>query len=188
MPKTFLRGDLLRQRKYLSAETCLDRSRRLQSRFLELREFASAVSVALYSPVLNEVFTEEIFRRARHSGKRVAYPRVRGHALEFVEVAGHDEMRAGAFGVLEPTGNQIIPPDALDIVVVPGVGFDLAGHRLGYGKGFYDRYLHAAGRCRKAVGLAYEMQLVSELPAEAHDVRMHLLVTEERILRFSGDD
>lgn len=184
MPKKSIRETLLARRKHMAADTCLGRSLLIQRRLLETTEFQGAAVVALYSPILNEVFTEELFRAARQAGKVVAYPRVRGEGLEFIATAEADDLRHGAFNVLEPIGERTIPLDALDLVVVPGVAFDRGGHRLGYGKGYYDRVLHPKGGGRLLIGLCFELQLVDALPAEAHDVAMDLLITEERVLRM----
>jgi len=184
MPKQSIREKLLSRRKHLSAESCLSRSLTIQQRLLETCEFQDAAVIALYSPILNEVFTEEIFRRAQKAGKLVAYPRVCGTGLEFVATSSAGEMSHGAFNVLEPTGTRTIPFEALEMVVVPGVAFDQNGHRLGYGKGFYDRVLHPGGKRPFLVGLCFEMQIVASLPTEIHDVAMDLLITEERVLRL----
>lgn len=179
MPKRSIRSDLLARRKHLAAETCLSHSLQIQQRLLQSIEFQSASAIALYSPVLNEVFTEQLFRAARNAGKLIAYPRVRGADLEFVQVAEASALAPGSFGVLEPTGDQLLSPGALDMVVVPGVGFDRRGGRLGYGKGFYDRGLHCSQRPGCLVGLCFELQLLERLPAESHDVHMDIIITEK---------
>lgn len=179
MPKRSIRADLLAQRKHLAAETCLSYSLQIQQHLLQTAEFQRAAAIALYSPVLNEVFTEQLFRAACDAGKLIAYPRVCGADLEFVRVAGPGDLAPGSFGVLEPTGSQLISPDALDLVVVPGVGFDRQGGRLGYGKGFYDRGLHHTQRPGCLVGLCFELQLLERLPAENHDVHMDIIITEK---------
>lgn len=185
MPKRSIRDELLARRRHLAVETCLGRSLAAQQSLLLAPEFVAATVVALYSPVRNEVFTEEIFTEARRCGKIVAYPRVRGALLEFVEVKERQELETGAYGILEPCGVHVVPLAALELIVVPGVAFDLAGHRLGYGKGYYDRLLH---ECRGLlVGLCFDFQLVEKLPAEAHDVRMNMVVTDERTLHFAAD-
>jgi 5-formyltetrahydrofolate cyclo-ligase len=184
MPKRSIRDELLARRRHLAAETCLGRSLEAQQNLLLTPEFVAATVVGLYSPVRNEVFTEEIFTEARRCGKTVTYPRVRGTLLDFVEVRERQELEPGAYGILEPGGVRVVPLAALELIVVPGVAFDLAGHRLGYGKGFYDRFLHE--RKGHLVGLCFDFQLVEKLPAEVHDVRMNMVVTEERTLRFAA--
>ncbi|MDD4457025.1 MAG: 5-formyltetrahydrofolate cyclo-ligase [Syntrophotalea acetylenica] len=185
MPKKSLRSIMLARRKHLAAEVCLSHSIRIQRRLVMLDVFKSACCVALYSPIFNEVFTEEVFHQALRAGKVVAYPRVRGESLDFVSVSSPAEFAPGAFGVMEPTGSHLIPPSALDLILVPGVAFDLFGNRLGYGKGFYDRVLCLGSRSAISVGLCYEMQLLDELPVEDHDAGLDLLITEERVCPFT---
>ena len=185
MPKKAIRAALLAQRKHLSVDTCFHQSLVAQEQFLQLPELAAAATLALYSPILNEVFTEEIFHQARAQGKRVVYPRVQGAGLEFFEVNSAAELRVGNFGILEPQGTQSWPLAMIDLLLVPGVAFDQSGHRLGYGKGYYDRLLPDRPAGCRLVGLCFEFQLLSTLPAEGHDVRMDLLVTERRTLRLT---
>lgn len=186
MPKKTIRDEMLARRKALAAATCLGLSLRLQERLLASSEFAAADHLALYSPIMNEVFTEEIFSASRRLGKKVAYPRVCGTTLEFVEVADRSELSPGAYGIPEPAGSRVMSLASFDLLLVPGLAFDLAGHRLGYGKGFYDRILHRRAGHAMLVGLCFEQQLIRTLPAETHDVRMDMIFTEERTLGF-GD-
>ncbi|NJC89133.1 MAG: 5-formyltetrahydrofolate cyclo-ligase [Desulfuromonas sp.] len=184
MPKRPIREKLLAERRHRSAETCLHLSLLIQERFLDSSVYRQAGSIGLYSPVMNEVQTELVARRCLADGKRLAYPRVEGETLGFVEVFGSVQMAPGAFGILEPTGERSIPCAELDLLVVPGVAFDLVGNRLGYGKGFYDRALAVRLPGLERVGFAYEFQVVEQLPAAAHDCRLTRLVTELRTLRF----
>jgi 5-formyltetrahydrofolate cyclo-ligase len=184
MPKTSIRQTILTRRRAIAAEICLASSLNVQERLLTLPEFAAAACVALYSPIANEVFTEAVFRGAARLGKRVVYPRMCGTELEFVEVADRRELGPGTFGVLEPRGGRRIPPVAIDLAVVPGVAFDLRGHRLGYGKGFYDRAFGTGPSRPLLVGFAFEMQVVDRLPTEGHDVQLDLLITESRVVDF----
>ncbi len=178
MPKTSIRDTLLKRRRHLSADTCLLWSHRAQERLIACDAFQRARTLALYSPINNEVFTEEIFAVARAAGKRVAYPRVVGRSLDFVEVGDRAELGHGSFGILEPQGGAILSVADLELLVLPGVAFDQGGHRLGYGQGFYDRALHLAAAGTWLIGLCFEFQRVAALPYEDHDVPMHLVVTE----------
>jgi len=186
MAKKTIRDEMLAKRKCLATATCMSLSLRIQQRLLTSAEYSGAVTLALYSPILNEVFTEEIFRDAHRRGKRVVYPKVGNPGLEFIQVESRGELRRGAFGILEPSGADPVPLREIDLLVVPGVAFDRAGYRLGYGKGFYDRALHSHEERGSLVGLGFEFQVISMLPAETHDVRMDMIVTEERILGFGA--
>ena len=183
MPKRSIRQRLLLERRNCAAASCLQWSRQLQGRFLEEDLYRQAVCLGLYSPIQNEVQTELVAQQARRDGKRVVYPRVCGEQLEFCPVADEAELVCGAFGICEPQGAPL-PLAEVDLLVLPGVGFDLGGHRLGFGKGYYDRTLAAAPTRLLRVGFAYEFQVVAQLPIAEHDCRLTALVTEQRTLRF----
>jgi 5-formyltetrahydrofolate cyclo-ligase len=184
MPKRLIREKLLAARRHCSAETCLTLSGLIQARFLLGDAYRQAGCIGLYSPLLNEVQTELVARRCLADEKRLVYPRVTGEELQFVEVFSHEELSPGAFGIPEPSGQGVVALEDLDVLVIPGVGFDLSGHRLGYGKGYYDRALASALPGLERVGFAYEFQVVERLPAADHDCRLTQLVTEQRLLRF----
>jgi 5-formyltetrahydrofolate cyclo-ligase len=184
MPKTSIRQTILNRRRSLAPELCLASSLQVQAQLLSRPEFTAAACVGLYSPIANEVFTEVIFHEAVHRGKRVVYPRICGTELEFFQVGDRQELGPGTFGVLEPKGERRVPLAGIDLAVVPGVAFDLCGHRLGYGKGFYDRAFGNGSEKPLLIGFAFEMQVVDQLPRESHDVQLDLLVTESRVVDF----
>lgn len=185
MPKRPIREKLLSERRHCSAETCLHLSLLIQERLLASSVYRQAGCIGLYSPVCNEVQTELVARRCLADAKRLAYPRVDGSDLHFVEVRGPGELAPGQFGILEPSGTRVVPLPELDLLVIPGIAFDLAGHRLGYGKGYYDRALSACRPELERIGFAYEFQVLDQLPVAAHDRRLTGLVTEQRLLRFA---
>lgn len=176
----------LAARKALSAETCLALSQDVQQRFLQSDAFRRAGCLALYSAIHNEVRTEEVALQALARNKRLVYPRVRDGVLDFVAVNALEDLEPGYMGVLEPPGLAAVPAEEIDVLVVPGVAFDLRGYRLGYGRGYYDRVLATCHRESLKVGFAYEMQLAKLLPAESHDEALSVLVTERRIINCSA--
>ena len=184
MPKRSIRAQFLAERKALSKEFCLDSSRQAQQRLLSEDVFAKAKVLALYSEIHNEVSTGLVAKQALELGKTLVFPRVCGNELEFVVVDDLSKLTHGAFGVLEPQCREMVDPAALDLVVVPGVVFDTKGHRLGYGRGYYDRALTRCSQECTKVGFAYDFQLVEELPSVEHDEELSMLITEERILKF----
>lgn len=187
MPKKSVRADMLARRRSLNPDVYRDLSRMAQARLLATPEFIAAVVVALYHPVANEVATEALHHAAVQAGKRVVYPRINDRHLEFVAATELNELHPGAFGVPEPTGDAPVSPETIDLILVPGVAFDRRGFRLGYGKGFYDRFLAASGDRAHRVGFCFDLQLVEVLPVEAHDVGMQMLITETRTLRVPSD-
>ena len=186
MPKRSIGSRFLTERKARSHASCLTASQKIQTRFLNSDLFRDARCLALYSAIHNEVHTQVVAEHALSIGKILAYPRVRKDVLEFARVQAPGDMAAGSFGVLEPCSKEPVPLDGLDLVVVPGIVFDLAGHRLGYGRGFYDRTLAGCRADCAKVGFAYDWQLVETLPATCHDRRLTALVTESRMLDFSA--
>jgi 5-formyltetrahydrofolate cyclo-ligase len=139
--------------------------------------------VALYAAKSSEVDTTAIGAAALARGLAVAYPRVvAGDRRLAFHRASPTELAPGTFGLLEPPASApVVPPHAFAVVVLPGLAFDRRGNRLGWGQGHYDATLADAQVLR--VGLAYESQLVDQLPADEHDVPVHLIATEVAVHR-----
>jgi 5-formyltetrahydrofolate cyclo-ligase len=175
---------MLARRRALSREQWIESSRLAQRQLLSLEQFARAECIALYAPAHNETDTAGIREEAVAAGKRVLYPAVCGDRMMFRQVEGLQSLAEGRFGILEPcpTGKDH-HADEPDLIVVPGVAFDPAGHRIGYGKGFYDRFLQHPGRTAHLIGLCHDFQLIEGvIPAEGHDIRMEIIVTDRRIV------
>jgi 5-formyltetrahydrofolate cyclo-ligase len=182
--KYVLRAGASAQRRLLSKPESLALSRLIQSRVLQFQPYLIRRSVALYSPIQNEVETGEIRDHALVTGKRVFFPRLgRQNLLELVELKSVTELSVGRFGIPEPRGDrQASRQDQEELVVfVPGVAFDLRGNRLGRGQGWYDRLIKHLERAT-FVALAYDFQIVDEVPAEEWDQRVHYIITERRII------
>jgi len=182
MGKTALRKQFIDYRNQLDPLMHEFLSRRVQQRVLNSETFRCSQMLALYSPVNNEVATAQIFAVARDRCKLVCYPRVVDDMLEFVEVSKIDELICGTFGVAEPIGNNKRSIAEFDLVVVPGIAFDLRGYRLGYGRGYYDRQLAEDMAKTVTVGLGFEFQLHRRLPIAAHDERLDYIATETRLI------
>ena len=115
--------------------------------------------------------------------KSLFLPRVNGMNLDILK---YDEQRLqkGAFLIEEPVGEDLVPINTIQLVIVPGVAFDRNGNRLGRGKGFYDRLL--AGSSALKVGICYPFQLIDDIPSESHDVRMDVIITDTEVLDFQN--
>jgi len=176
-----LRDTALVRRRTLAPSDCLSLSGSIQSTALELVQYRSADAVALYSPVQNEVDTAAILSDALMWGKKVFYPKSSSAGMAgFTRIRSAAELIKGRYGILEPAGNDaLVPADGESLIVfIPGLLFDRHGNRLGRGGGWYDRVLNGLGNRGFFVGLAYEFQLVDDLPAESWDQRVHLIITE----------
>jgi 5-formyltetrahydrofolate cyclo-ligase len=173
---------MLERRRAIPRAKALAAGEAVARRVAELPEFVSARSVAVYAALPDELPSRALFELARGSGKRTLLPRMRADQLEFAAVRSWEDLRPGRYGVLAP------PPEAPsgepDLVLVPGVAFDRCGRRLGRGGGHYDRALAAGrGRAPVLIGVAYEMQLVDEVPHGVRDRAVDVLVTEQAVRR-----
>lgn len=140
-----------------------------EERVLDLPEFARARVLALYAPLPSEMDTALLFERGRAGGKRVVFPGYAFGEPELREVRSLDELRPGARGIRHPPAGMAIPPEDVDLFVVPGMAFDREGMRLGRGQGFYDRLLARRSAASTAVGLCFDHALLDRLEPEPHD-------------------
>lgn len=182
------------RREFLKARLCLskdevDKKSELISNFLiQLPHYKLAKSIALYFPTRNEVDTSRIFKNATQSGKKVYYPRVDEFFLSFHEVDSTESLKSGSFGIPEPNENSpSILTENLDLVIVPGLVFNLAGERIGYGKGYYDRSTKLINR-QKRIALAYSFQVQDSIPVSKFDIGMGYLITELGIVSCAAGD
>jgi 5-formyltetrahydrofolate cyclo-ligase len=183
MPKKALRSELLIRRRTMSNTDWHDSSAAAQQRLIALQLFQQASCIALYAPIQHEVDTVQIFHAARSAGKGVLYPIVCGTDLRFIEISDSSQLNPGSFKIPEPcslTDERSL--ETADLIVIPGVAFDLQGHRIGFGKGFYDRCLSSLMNPGHLVGLCHDFQLFEQIPAERHDIRMQYVVTENRLI------
>jgi 5-formyltetrahydrofolate cyclo-ligase len=182
--KRELRTRMQAVRRVIPVEACRERSARANARVIELPEFARAQTIAGYSAIRKELDPSELLRVAAEQGKRVVLPRVDGESLSLHEYRPGDELEESGWGILEPLANTpAIAADSVELVLVPALALDGAGHRIGYGRGFYDRLLPSMPGAFR-VGVAYDFQLVPELPHEAHDTAMHCVISDARTLRI----
>ena len=178
--KKMTRNTIKEMRLALNKEEVKERSEACVSKVLQFPELIEAQTVCVYMPTGNEIDTTEIIRYCKENGKRLAAPRVNGDTMEFYYFTDETDMEQGAYDIWEPTGTEAVE-DEESLVIMPGVAFDLSCNRIGYGKGYYDRYLSAHPRMKK-VALAYDFQIVGRIKREVHDVRPDVVVTESRVI------
>jgi|SRR5579863_2133428 len=183
--KQSIRGKILSERERLALAERQGRSRSIAKQLLELPEFGRSSVIHLYLAVRSEVETGEIFKAGLALGKIMAVPVMTSEApteLRFgrVEQVPPRNLEKGPRGILQPPWDERIEVlvEQIDLWVIPGVVFDLAGRRIGYGGGFYDRVLKKARG--PVVALAFELQMVEEVPEGIMDVRVHRIITEKR--------
>lgn len=165
------------------AEVRAARSAAATERIQALPEWAAAERIAGYVPIRAELDPGPALDAAREAGKIVVLPRVDFEAQRVVLHRWEGEpLEAGAFGIPEPSP-EAPTLDGVDLVLVPALAVDEAGHRIGWGKGFYDKLLVAEGAGAVRVATVFDFQLLAECPAMPHDVPVDLVVTDKRTLR-----
>jgi 5-formyltetrahydrofolate cyclo-ligase len=189
--KQSLRTIFARSREALDRSAAERLSASLQRRLIEWDGYRRCGAVLLYAAANGEVATDALFADAIAAGKSVFYPRLNASRdrMKIVAVGDRATLRPGAYGILEPQGEEIANPSDLDrlLICVPGLAFSVAGVRLGRGGGHYDRLLAALAPPAVTVGLAYSFQLLDELPSKSHDRRLDFIVTESA-LHPTGDN
>ena len=176
-----------KRRSELSSREVRARSERIIARLTGQEVYRLAGCLACYVSIANEVDTHVLIDLALDSGKRVSVPVVGpNRTLIHREVRSRAELIPSGFGLLEPSceGGAVVPPDAFDVVLVPGLAFDRSGNRVGFGAGYYDRFLSLAPALK--VGLAYDFQLFDRLPAGPRDIPMDHVVAESGIHSTGG--
>lgn len=137
--------------------------------------FQKATTVLLYHSLKDEVQTHSFIEKWSKD-KRIILPVVVGEELELRCYTGEQDLAAGAYGIFEPIGEVFTHYESIDLAIVPGVAFDTRGHRLGRGKGYYDRLLPRINAFK--IGVCYPFQLIEEVPAEPFDICMNAIITK----------
>jgi 5-formyltetrahydrofolate cyclo-ligase len=179
--KAELREHLLAQRAMLTPAEIEQHSAVIAAYVCALPAFCVSHTVMVYMALPQEVQTRQIITQAHQSQKRVAVPVIRGQSLVAVVLSETSTpLRRGRFGILEPCGTpRVIHPQEIGCIAVPGIAFDARGGRLGFGKGYYDRFLRQLPATTYRCGLAFGIQVVPCVPQALHDVCMHGIVTEQ---------
>ncbi|MDX1591141.1 MAG: 5-formyltetrahydrofolate cyclo-ligase [Balneolaceae bacterium] len=182
--KKQLRDTYTELRKSLNPEITLEKSRKIQKKLIDLDSFMNAEIIHTYISMndRNEVNTHELIETALQQGKSVVVPRIEDdNRLSHHKIQGLDDLETNDWGVPEPPGEADTKPAEPDLILVPMVSGDKIRNRLGYGKGYYDRFLKETVGIK--VGLLFDIQVYDQvLPTDKYDVQLDLLITESRIL------
>ena len=182
--KRQLRESLLTERMTISEEERQEAESRIASRFLNLASFRFAETVLLYAPIKGEIDLLSICHAVLNLGKQLAFPRCHddGCTMTYHLVSSLNELACGRYGIREPLEGAPLylpSPDKHDVCVVPAVCFDKSGYRVGYGKGYYDRFLSQFGGT--TVGLVMHRFLLPEVPRGRFDRSVDLILTEKGV-------
>lgn len=169
MDKTFLRKQIREKKRAMTEAQIISASRRLGELFLASEHYQKAKTIYGYLPYNQEVRTVPMLEQAIRDGKRVAVPKVYGDEMKFIYLEDLSLVAKGYAGIPEPIADGPVADDPTALVLMPGLAFDRQGHRIGYGGGFYDKFL-AAEPEHPTVALCYDFQMMEHLDTEAFDV------------------
>lgn len=167
--KKSIRQEVRRRIKLLDEAEKLRQSREVFGAIESTALFADVECVALFVAMWDEVPTVEVLERWRKMGKRVVVPRVEGDVMRYYNYHP-DHMTVGAFGIIEPVGDEVVSAADIDLMIVPARAFTPKGDRLGRGGGFYDKYMALEGFRAVKYGVAFDCQMFDALPTDPHDV------------------
>lgn len=179
--KRLIRKKILEERDELSEKEIAEKSNLIKKRLFALPEFKKAKTVMFFVSFGKEVFTHDMIKESLKK-KRVCVPVVKDDTLIATEIKDFKELNTkNRYGILEPSKISDIDISEIDLVIVPGVAFDCAGYRVGYGKGYYDKFLNNFEK--EKIALAFELQIQKELPCEDHDIVVDKVITEKRAIK-----
>jgi 5-formyltetrahydrofolate cyclo-ligase len=174
-----LRSFLLEKRDNTSFDFMKIASEKIQKKLKKINAFRDAQKIGVYYPIGSEILTQDIIQELFSNGKDVFLPKVIGENMEFRKITDFSSLEKGSFDIMEPKEDCEIDND-LDVVLVPTVGISPSGVRLGYGHGFYDRYL--AEHKSVTISLTMEKQIIKKIPKSEHDIVIDWIISEDRIL------
>ena len=180
MDKTALRRQIREQKRAMTQEQIVSASCDLGEQFAACQLYQQAKTIYGYLPYNQEVRTIPMLERALRDGKRVAVPKVYGDEMKFIYLEDLSLVEAGYAGIPEPVADGPVAQDLTALVLMPGLAFDPQGHRIGYGGGFYDKFL-AAEPNHPTVALCYGFQMLDALETQDHDIPVDLVLWSKNI-------
>ena len=169
MNKQQLRKSIREQKRAMTEEEIIRRSEKLAELFLASDAYGNAKTIYGYLPYNQEVRTVPMLEQALRDGKRVAVPKCYGDEMRFIFMEDLSKVEKGYANIPEPIADDPIADDETALVLMPGLAFDPQGHRIGYGGGFYDKFL-AAEPDHPTLALCYEFQMLDHLETEEFDI------------------
>jgi len=187
MNKEEIRRKIIKKRLSLSPEYIKNISEQVCINLAETVEYIDSQNIMLYVATRSEVQTEEMIKISVKVGKNIFVPIILTECINLAPSTIYDfdnELEKGKKGILEPKKEyyRLFPPEDIDLIIVPGVAFDLNGNRIGRGFGYYDNFLRKVRFSAKIIALAFEIQIVKKIPNDKNDIPVHKIITEKRTI------
>jgi 5-formyltetrahydrofolate cyclo-ligase len=187
--KIKLRNSILQLRNSIGTQEVIDKSNIIIGKLVNLKQFNSSRTIMCYVDFRNEVITRDLIKLCLAQDKKVAIPAIvdkseggkQMAAFEIKEI--ENSLIKGTYGIQEPLISKRveIEPEVIDLLIVPGVVFDKQKNRIGYGAGFYDKFLNKVRIDCFKIGIAFEHQVIEMIPTEVHDIPMDIVITESNV-------
>lgn len=180
MNKDEVRKEILNIRNNIDENEKQKRDNKLFINIINSNEYKKSINIFLFVSYSFEVDTHKVINYSLQRGKRIFVPKVisKKDGMKVVEIGKFSDLKKGKYGILEPYQDEGVKPEAIDVAFVPGLAFDKEGGRLGYGAGFYDRYLKLLKESTSKLGLCYSFQVVENVPMEEYDVKVDGIITD----------
>lgn len=190
MDKKALRKELLIKRENLTEKEILKKSNLITNSIYNSKVYRDAKTIMTYISFKNEVYTHNIIKKSIIENKKIVVPITipETKELKISQVLDFNELEIGYYNILTPKKEflRYIDPKDIDLVLVPGVAFDKNGYRIGYGGGYYDRFLDKLRKDAIKIGLAFDLQLIDKVPKDNYDKPVDIIITENEIINCSG--
>lgn len=173
--KTKLRQEILAIRNTLTKEQVVELSNQIINKITNSNYYKKANKICIYMPIRNEV---DLTRLALNNDKDFFIPKVIGRKMEFYEY-NKASLVKGAYDILEPANSNLLIPDKDTLILMPGSVFSQTGDRIGYGGGYYDKFLAKYPLC-KTIGVCYDFQIVGSIPIEEYDVKPDMIISDKQ--------
>lgn len=187
MEKKLIRKQILKMRNELNKDIKRSMDAAIQKKFLNSSEYKKSKKIFIYISYKSEIDTKSIILRALKENKEIFVPTtdIKNKSMDAVKIKSFDNLVEDIYGILEPSSEEVsIDPNELDLIVVPGVAFDYKLSRLGYGAGYYDKYFKTiTNRETCKIALAYDFQIIDEVPVDKYDVPVDCVLTNDDEIR-----
>ncbi len=187
MNKEEIRKKILKKRLSLTYEDIRDKSHQAFLTLADTLEYINSQNILFYAATRSEVQTEEMIKMSIEMGKNIFVPIILPESINLAPSKIFDfdiELEKGKKGILEPKKeyHRLFPSENIDLIIVPGIAFDLKGNRVGRGFGYYDNFLRKVRSSAKIIALAFEMQIVKKIFVDKNDIPVDKIITEKRII------
>jgi 5-formyltetrahydrofolate cyclo-ligase len=187
MNKEEIRRNISNQRLSLTSEEIKNKSHQIFLNLLKSEEYINFPNIMFYVATRSEVQTEEMIKVSIKMGKKIFIPIILTDCIDLAPSRLFDfdrELEKGKKGIFEPKQEyrRLFPPEDIDLIILPGIAFDIRGNRIGRGCGYYDNFLRKICPSAKIIALAFEIQIVKKIPTDTNDIPVHKIITEKRII------